>query len=328
MIAVAHLVWGPLGPAPLRRFLDSYRAHPAGAEHELVLLLNGVTAETRAPLLAELAAVPHTVIELPEPVQDLAAYRHAATRLEHERVCFLNSYSEILAPGWLGSLDSAVSQPDAGIAGATGSWASLHSAVLNAFLLPNPYRGVVPSRSESRRLMHEVAVQLEVERRGGTGAAEQREIEERLQGAAALRFRISSTLKSLAPMPQQLLRFEPFPAHHLRTNAFIVARELFNSLRVRTLDRKLDAYLMESGRASFTRQVQRLGLRTLIAGRDGRGYDPDDWPDSTTLWQRDQENLLVADNQTRSYSLGGLDRRRLLSSFAWADRADPAPPRG
>ena len=328
MIGVAHLVWGPLGPAPLRRFLDAYRARAAGAEHELVILLNGARPEHREPLLHELEAVPHRLLELPQPVQDLGAYRFAAARLEYDRLCFMNSYSEPLVDGWLARLDAALSEPQAGLAGATGSWASLHSAVLNAFLLPNPYRGVVPGRSESRRLMHEIDVQLEVERRGGTGAAEAAEIEARLRGAEALRFRISSTLKALAPMPEQLLRFEPFPAHHLRTNAFIVERELFCSLTVRKLDRKLDAYLMESGRGSFTRQVQGLGLRVLVAGRDGRGYEPDDWPSSATLWQGDQENLLVADNQTRSYALGGYDRRRMLSTFAWADRAEPAAPGG
>ncbi len=42
MIAVVHLVWGPLGPEPLRDFLRSYHAHDAGAPHELVVLFNGV----------------------------------------------------------------------------------------------------------------------------------------------------------------------------------------------------------------------------------------------------------------------------------------------
>jgi hypothetical protein len=57
-------------------------------------------------------------------------------------------------------------------------------------------------------------------------------------------------------------------------------------------------------------------------------YDPQQWPLSRTLWQGDQENLLIADNQTRSYAAGGLDRRRLLSGFAWGPQANPSLPSG
>ena len=121
MIGVVHLVWGPLGPGPLRDFAASYRAHPAGAEHELIVLLNGV--EDRS-LLAELAGVEHRTIELERPMLDLAAYHEAARRLEHERLCFLNSYSVIRGEGWLGHLARALDQPGVGMAGATGSWES------------------------------------------------------------------------------------------------------------------------------------------------------------------------------------------------------------
>src|SRR5580692_1025456 len=101
MIAVVHLVWGPLGPQALRDFLASYGAHPAGAEHELVVLFNGVTSQQRPALEQALAGVDHRLLELAEPVQDLAAYLQAAQRLEHARCCFVNSHSAILADGWL-----------------------------------------------------------------------------------------------------------------------------------------------------------------------------------------------------------------------------------
>jgi hypothetical protein len=128
-------------------------------------------------------------------------------------------------------------------------------------------------------------------------------------------------------MPEQLVRFAPFPAYHVRTNAFMLDRSTFAALRLRPLVRKMDAYLLESGRASFTSQVQGMGLRTLVVARDGSFYDHDRWPDSATFWQDDQQGLLVADNQTRSYANGGLDRRRLLSAFAWGPEARPSPPR-
>jgi hypothetical protein len=139
---------------------------------------------------------------------------------------------------------------------------------------------------------------------------------------------VLATLRTLPPMPEQLLRFQGFPAHHLRTNAFMAERALFSRLRIGAVPRKMDAYLLESGRHSLTRQVHALGLRTLVVARDGSTFDHHDWPRSRTLWQGDQEGLMIADNQTRMYASGGLDRRRLLSAFAWGTLGDPRPPAG
>jgi hypothetical protein len=129
-IELVHLVWGPLGPAPLRRFLDSYHAHPAGIEHELTIVLNGVAqAEAaspglRAQLDAELARTEHRLISLEQPLLDLPAYGVAGCESTHARLCFLNSYSVILADDWLAHLAHALEEPGVGIAGATGSWES------------------------------------------------------------------------------------------------------------------------------------------------------------------------------------------------------------
>jgi hypothetical protein len=137
MIGLVYLAWVPLGSVPLREFLRSYHAHPAGAEHQLIVVLNGAGGDApgnpdrssggeplRATLLAELADTEHRLIELERPVLDLPAYGLAARQLEHERVCFLNSYSTILADGWLGQLSHALDDASVGVAGATGSWES------------------------------------------------------------------------------------------------------------------------------------------------------------------------------------------------------------
>lgn len=328
MIAVVHLVWGPLGPGPLRRFLASYRQFAPGAEHDLVLLLNNVDDARRTELMGELDGIDHRVVELASPVQDLAAYVQAAERLEHERMCFLNSYSEILADDWLGKLDRALDQPDVGLVGATGSWASMHSAVLSAFMLPNPYRGLLPRRRIVREHTHAIELELQRNRvdagvpgdpgvRGGPGELPPR----------SLSSSVVKTLRAMRPMPAQLLRYEPFPAYHVRTNAFMLDRATFAELDLRPIVSKEDAYLLESSRESFTSQLRRLGRRTLVVARDGCFYDHPQWPASRTLWQGDQEGLLVADNQTRTYTNGDLQRRRILSTFAWGPQARPTEPR-
>lgn len=323
MIAVVHLVWGPLGIGPLHKFLDSYRHREAGVEHELIVLLNNVPDPLPIEFEDALAGVEHRLLRTPEPVQDLAAYAFAAEHLEHRRLCFLNSYSEILAPGWLAKLDRALDQPRVGLVGATGSWASLHSAVLNAFLLPNPYRRVVPARRIAREQMREIEFELDAARTPEEAVDAAPEPPRRTFSGSVL-----STLRSFGPMPEQLLRFAPFPAYHVRTNAFMLDRATFAKLHMRPLGRKMDAYLLESGRASFTSQVQNMGLRTLVVARDGAFYDQPEWYAGETFWRGDQQGLLVADNQTRSYANGSYDRRRLLSAFAWGPRMHPSPPAG
>ncbi len=137
-LGVVHLVWAPLGPGPVRSFLRSYHAHPPGIAHELVIVLNGAPADdgpnraggrgtaalTREGLAAELAGTEHRLITLERPVLDLAAYGLAARALNHQRLCFLNSYSVILADGWLAILTQALDDPGTGLVGTTASWES------------------------------------------------------------------------------------------------------------------------------------------------------------------------------------------------------------
>lgn len=334
MIGLVHLVWGPLGTAPLRDFLASYQEHPAGTDHELIVLFNGVDERERERLVAELEGVDHRPIATCEPLQDLAAYGWASERLQHERLCFLNSYSTILADGWLAKLSAALDRPGVGLAGATGSWASLRSLAALMHFLPSGYRGAM-----SRRAVIELSREIEGERGPVAGSPPQAPAgrgEACLSGEApvgaatgsgasricALARALSTTVIALPATSEQLLRFQGFPDHHLRSNGFIVERERFAAMRAGPMRRKLDAYAFESGRASITRQVERAGLHALVVDREGDCHEQRDWSSSHTLWQGQQERLLIADNQTRMYANGDLQRRRTLSAMAWGARAE------
>jgi hypothetical protein len=294
-----HLVWGPLGPEPLRRFICSYRKYQAGSEHELIILLNNVPEHQRPGLLSELDGMPHRLLVLAEPAQDLVAYADAAERLEHERLCFLNSHSEILAPHWLSKLQRALDEPSTGLVGATGSWASQRSHLLHDRHLPSHYRSIFPDR----RWMQEQCLAIDRER----------------FGEAAHLARLRRWLNTWRATIEAVLGFDSFPAAHLRTNAFLVDRRLFISLNSgrHRLRRKVHAFALESGRHSYTRQVRNLGLRVLVVDREGLLCEPEQWDKSHTFWQAEQERLLVADNQTRRYALGDHDRKLLLARFAW-----------
>jgi hypothetical protein len=313
-LCLVHLVWAPLGTERLARFLEACRRNDPGVPHRLLVLWNGFSAQDDlGPWRALLADAEYEQLHLQRPVLDLAAYRQAAAGVSAERYCFTNSYSEPTTPGWLGMLDAALSTPRTGLVGATGSWASTRSWMAHVLRLPSAYRGVMPEPKEAMAGMMEI----EADRVGGPGPT----VEQRSTlGTARAR------LLTLAEIPRQTVPFERFPAYHVRTNAFMVSAEVLARLRWREVREKYDTYLMENGRRSITRQVQRMGLRTLVVDRAGVGYEPQQWPASRTFWQGDQEGLLVADNQTRSYAEADADRRRLLSTFAWGPRADPTLP--
>jgi hypothetical protein len=269
MIGVVHLVWAPLGPEPLREFVRSYHAHAAGAEHELAIVLNGASApgalgpvpvHAREALLAELDGTEHRLISLERPVLDLEAYGEAARALTHERLCFLNSYSAILADGWLACLAGALARPGVGLVGASGSW---------------------ESQAEWRR------------------------------------GRVGRWPQQLLSLPRARRDYPRFPNPHIRTSAFMLERALMLDLDLDGLPDKRSAYLLESGRRSITRRVQEQGLRAVVVGRDGRAHDVEDWPASRTFRSGAQENLLVADNQTRTYQAAAPRGRRRLVRNTW-----------
>ena len=130
-------------------------------------------------------------------------------------------------------------------------------------------------------------------------------------------------LGSARALPSFVGRFGPFPAAHVRTNGFIVGRELMRSLERVPIERKYDAFVVEAGHRSLTCQIEELCLRPLLAGADQRVYDVQDWPRSGVFWQRGQENVLVEDNQTRAYRDADLDLRTFFAGLAWGTEADP-----
>jgi hypothetical protein len=89
---------------------------------------------------------------------------------------------------------------------------------------------------------------------------------------------------------------------HIRSTGFMIDREYFCALTSGLeINDKFDALRFESGFKGLTRQVLSDGKKVLLVGRNGKGYVPRFWPASGTFRQGKQENLLVADNQTRAF---------------------------
>jgi hypothetical protein len=251
-VCVVHLVWAPLGLAPLERFIASYEAQPAGLPHRLAIIFKGfATPDDAAGHVRLLERFEHESIFYARPTFDMPAYAAAAEAFEASELCFLNSESVLLAPGWLHALHEVLAEPGIGLVGATASYERPHS--------------VIPTR---RR------------------------------------------------------RFPSFPNPHLRTNAFMLSRELMRSTEWQEIATKSRAWELESGRNGLTRRVWNQGLAVRVVGRDGTAYRPDEWPSSKTFRSGEQEHLLVADNRTRDWDAADAKARARLSRFAWG--ADPA----
>lgn len=277
-LCVVHLVRAANGVEPFRRFGHAYAQRPAGVAHDLVCVFKGFTgAEAPAEYREAAGALQFQTLFMRDWGFDLKAYGLAAREFPHPYFCFLNSFSEPRAEGWLAKLSEPVRQPGVGIVGATGSWESMYSNLLRP-----EARGPAPKLAA--RLWHPLRVAL------------------------CRHF------------------FAPFPNWHLRTNAFVISRELMLRLWPAARLAKRGAYLFENGKHSLTRQVLGLNLDVLIAGRSGDVYTKEAWARSRTFRQANQENLLVMDNQTRLYAQAGFAERQRLSQLAWGPEAAPAPP--
>jgi hypothetical protein len=274
------------------------------------MLFNGFgPEEDLAPWRRLLDGLEHEEQRLERRVLDLAAYREATERVQAQRYCFINSYTVVLVENWLAMPERALSAPGVGLVGASGSWGSLRS--YNRFMLGfgGPYARVFSDRKAANATLAAVAAQH---------STEEASSQERPKRAP---------LKFARALLESSHGFTPFPAPHIRTNGFMIRRDVFSRLRISPPQRKGDAYRLESGRDSITAQVKRLGLAARVVDRDGRAYDPPDWYASKTLWQGNQERLLIADNQTADYELGDLDMRAALSRYAWGAKSDFATDR-
>lgn len=288
-LCVVHLVRALNGIEPFERFLESYRQNPGGIDHDLLIIFKGFNFDNeKAEHLKLLAPFRYSTIDVADVGFDITAYFTAAREYasEYRYFCFLNSFSVILDSEWLSKIYKQISQPGIGLVGATGSWQSLRGSGIFWLTMA-------------------------------------------MVGAAIRDYRLPSnkpvwkrlTLSATAGWQHGLFlrNFNQFPNYHLRTNTFMISSELMMKIKFQEIQNKTDAYGFESGINGLTQQVLEMGKAILVVGKDGIGYEMERWNKSKTFWQSEQENLLVADNQTNDYQYGTMERRKNLSNGAWVE---------
>jgi hypothetical protein len=272
-IGIFYLVaWsGERKLAPLdfaRRFAESYARFSAGVNHRLILILSRNQNEVQIAELDSLfGGTAPSVFPVSGIDYDIGMYRSALAATNFELYCFLNSYSVILAPGWLKSLSDCALNPRVGLVGATASYQSIFSDAVT-------------------------------------------KLSPRRQSLGQLSSGVSVAVKCVAHFP-------PFPNPHIRTNAFMIRKDVFQRICWPRNPSRMETFRFESGRRSLTRQVLKMGLDAMIVGCDGRPYSVSEWPSSGTFRQNEQDNVLVADNHTIDYDSASSERRRQLAAAAW-----------
>lgn len=287
-IGVVHLARAANGTEPLRSFLDSYRSHSAGIDHDLIIVLKGFQPPLSSEYEQILNGLRHERRFMPDRGLDLDIYFHIARTTHQDVLCFLNSHSVILAHGWLANLHRALLQDGVGLVGATGSCGSLRG-------YENPVSSV--RRPAWKRSLLRWFPWLKT---------------------------VARIVRS--GRDRRWRAFDPFPNCHVRTNSFMLRRETALRVHFRPTRTKFDAWLVESGRHGLTRQILEMGRRSLVVDRDGRTYEVDRWYESNTFWRLNQEKLMVADNQSRAYEVADAEERERLSIFAWGPHANPGSP--
>lgn len=335
-VAVVFLARRAEGDAPWRRFAESYLRHSAGIEHDVAVVykgFDGALDDARRIL----STVPHMAIEVSDAGLDIGAYLAAARQLSHRYVCFLNTFTEIAAAGWLAALHRFASQPTVGIAGAMGSFESLHTTLKISLKVRWLCNEAGAAYSEPLDRYFDFVTAIACKRWRALGRGLPLPLHDRLlENVKTLGWRWrapASDFESrwnalIAPGGhfQEYAKIRPFPNPHIRTNVFMIERHRLLGLGYAAPATKIQACLFESGMEGLTAKLRQSGLAAVVVGRDGRGFDVPEWIDSHTYRLGSQTNLLARDNQTRRMAELPPASRFTLSRLAWGDFLGPPPP--
>ena len=321
--AVIYLARYCEGVEPISRFIESYQRFPAEAAHDLVVVWKGfpnLSGEGSAQK-SICSQVQYRSISMPDEGFDIDAYRTAAEQLSHGTMFFVNTFSELISGGWLRKLRDVLAEAGVGVVGATGSYQSLHDSL-------KEINKAIWLCGQHIRFDEDLAKRWGAEIIKHKPAWMKQTFAEKIRALVAPYIRSPDLLNeryetywrsvtSPGGPVEYYARFPKFPNPHIRTNAFMLSRNLFLDLCPGPMISKSETFEFESGMFGLTRRLLELGLRAKIVGNDGIGYEIEDWPKSNTFRLGGQSNLLVADNQTRSFDDMTEHERKAHVEMTW-----------
>jgi hypothetical protein len=326
-LAVVYLARYAEGVMPVANFVESWERHPPGIAHDRVVIRKGFPDGKAAQDKILRRAFSHA-ISVSDDGFDINAYAKAARQLPHKHVVFVNTFSEIASDNWLRKLRSAFADPTVGIAGATGSYESPLSTMKRVqkgvWRIQNRGFPKLASfywlfRVIRARLPKRLAVKLVVSAASyfstrTTKPDRDPALDDQFEAYWASETAPGGRLARLNEIPA-------FPNPHIRSNAFMIDRQIFLDTLPGSIDTKNDSYLFESGPDSLTQRMLQRGLKVVVVGGDGCIYEMDKWAESGTFRLGSQRNLLVKDNQTRAFDDMNTSEQRAFAAMTWGDES-------
>ncbi len=331
-LAAVYLARHAEGLAPLQRFVDSYRRHPAGVDHTLVVIFKGfMEAGARDRAARVFDGMPHVAFELDDSGFDIGSYVEACRWLPYDRLCFLNTFTEIAADGWLAMLDKRIAAERVGIVAAMGSYESLLDS--NRLVAKLEWLCETADIDADAQIVRTYDSCMAAHRPDwwparralmpSTPATAPRHVTALLEA----QFRAFWWLQTRAGRRYaEWATYPPFPNPHIRTTGFLVRRAALLGFDRRGFRDKHTAYEFESGYGSLTAQIRLGGQAALVVNSDDREFDVADWWRSGTYRLDDQSKLLVTDGQSRKFPAMDAGSRLIHARMSWGDYLGPPPP--
>lgn len=312
-------------------FIHSYKKFSANCNHELIIIFKGFQDFPQS-YLEEIQAIfeplDYLAIYLSEEGFDVGSYLVTARLVNHNYLFFLNTHTTIVSDVWLSSVYNAINFNNVGLIGTTASYESISSTVSLASRFSDLY-----FKKEFQKKLYILDyyrwLVIAIDPNNDHFKQLRRYIKFKIKNAfnSVFRKKFSNTsenndLKYLREI------YPPFPNPHIRSNGFMISRELllnlFGEYEVKT---KEDACKFESGKESLTRKIWDLGMKTLLVGKNGIAYDVKDWRKSNTFRLGTQSNLLTNDNQTRNYDNFSEQEKMVHAWISWGDDIIRSQPR-
>jgi glycosyltransferase involved in cell wall biosynthesis len=335
-VATVYLARCVDGPDAFHAFVKSYRTHPAGRDHDLVVIYKGYEDESELAKAKDIfKGIQNFEVVISDEGFDINAYLHAANKLNHEYYYFMNTFSVIQTDDWLRKLFDYAVKDDVGLVGVSGSYESLYTSyqlIHKVMFLCNQigldYHEAIPRYYDFIVKNNQLWIDLKLDTRTRFGSGAKGYVKGKIEKFRQIWY--MKTFKYIYKVQSHLklkysefIEFPSFPNPHIRSNGFMVSKEILDQYPLRPIVQKLDACYFESGANSLTSFVLNRGFRAVIVGRNGDGYDIDRWAESGTFRLGEQENLIQTDNQTQTFIDMLPEVRYTHQRMTWGDYLAP-----
>ena len=270
------------------RFVDSYKKHPAGYEHELFNIKKGYQEHEDVwdAWVRQLDGIPFQIRAYPDRHFVFGYVRNLMEEFPDRYILVCNATSEIRVDQWL-DLYMRHANPNR-ILGTMGSYGSVCHGQTSRIIATTPFtlKNLIRSSSATRRQWWRQFLQF-------------------------LGYDFPSQSQETIITGKY---FYPPPNPHLRTTGLMLPPRLLERIfywpRSEDIYTKNDEYYFEHGKFGLTVQALLTGMEPLVVGANGQAYTIREWSQSGTFMSDEQNNLIINDWCSRLYENFSLKEKK------------------